>query len=105
MIPTLQSKPDRQLKTLAERFVADRPNLLIGDFNLSPWSPRFSEILKAGNLIDKALGFGIGTTLAPLPTWLGGVKVDYVVADPSIRILDYRLTKSAHSDLKLVVVD
>ncbi len=96
---------DGQLKALSERFIVHEPNLLVGDFNISPWSPRFSTILKAGNLIDASLGYGIETTLAPLPTWLGGVKVDHVLVDRSIRILEYRVTKSAHSDHKMVSVD
>jgi endonuclease/exonuclease/phosphatase family metal-dependent hydrolase len=96
---------DGQLKTLSERFVAHEPNLLVGDLNISPWSPRFSTILRAGNLIDASLGYGIETTLAPLPTWLGGVKVDHILVDHSIRVLKYQATRSAHSDHKMVSVD
>jgi endonuclease/exonuclease/phosphatase (EEP) superfamily protein YafD len=96
---------DSQLKKLADRFIAEEPNLLVGDLNLSPWSPRFATILKAGSLVDASLGYGIETTLAPLPTWLGGVKVDHVLCDQSIRVLNYRVTSSANSDHKLVSVD
>jgi len=101
----LTTSRDRQLKTLAERFVPDDPNLLVGDLNLSPWSPRFAKFLKKGNLVDASLGYGIATTLDPLPTWLGGVKVDHVLTDRSLKIQNYFVKQAAYSDDKMVIVD
>ena len=101
----LTSSRDRQLSTLAKRCRVNLASLLIGDFNLTPWSPRFHQVLKVGKLRDVSLGCGISPTLAPLPTVMGGLKVDHVLADSRVTIEDFRLGSSAHSDHKRVIVD
>ena len=44
--------------------------ILLGDFNLTPWSPYYQRLVKTANLHNTRMGFGI------LPTWLRGT--DYV---------------------------
>ena len=43
---------DQQLQTLAQRCKSDPTSLLAGDFNLTAWSPRFYDVLQAGQLSD-----------------------------------------------------
>ena len=79
--------------------------LLVGDFNLTPWSPRFRQMVDAGRLQDASLGYGISPTLTPLPTLMGGLKVDHVLVNSGIVIRNYQLKPCAHSDHRLVTVD
>ena len=101
----LTNSRDRQLNVLAKRFQSDQAALLVGDFNLTPWSPRFHHVLEAGQLRDASLGYGIRPTLAPLPTLMGGLKVDHVLVNNRVIIGDYRLNSDAHSDHRRLVVD
>lgn len=101
----LTGSRDQQLNALAERFRNNEPNMMIGDLNLSPWSPRFAKLLQIADLTDASLGKGITPTLTPLPTWLGGIKVDHVLTSGPIGIERFRIQPSAFSDHQMVVVD
>lgn len=101
----LTDSRDQQLKVLAERFRLNEPNMMIGDLNLSPWSPRFAALLKIADLKDASIGRGIATTLAPLPTLFGGIKVDHVLTGGPIIVQQFRTQSSAYSDHKIVIVD
>jgi len=96
---------DDQLTALVDRFNDGEANLLCGDFNLSPWSPRFQALCQHGSLVDGALGFGLAPTLIPLPTPLGGIKVDHVLRNEKIRVHDYRVLRNRFSDHGIVVFD
>ncbi len=101
----LTSSRDEQLRTLVERFQDGEAQLLCGDFNLSPWSPRFEKLCRQGSLIDASLGFGLTPTLIPLPTILGGIKVDHVLRNEAIRVHDYQVLPTSHSDHGIVILD
>jgi endonuclease/exonuclease/phosphatase (EEP) superfamily protein YafD len=103
--PGLTASRDSQLLTLAERCRSNPPSLLVGDFNLAPWSPRFEPILKAGQLTDASLGYGLTPTLTPLPTLLGGLKVDHVLVSQDLTVRDYSVRPCRHSDHTIVIVD
>ena len=103
--PSMTAARDRQLNTLAKRCQLKQATLLVGDFNLTPWSPRFRQMVDAGGLQDASLGYGISPTLTPLPTLIGGLKVDHVLVNSGIIIRNYQLKPCAHSDHKLVTVD
>lgn len=101
----LTASRDRQLNALAQRFHGDEANLFVGDFNLTPWSPRFKQVLAAGGLHDASLGYGISPTLTPLPTWIGGMKVDHVLVSDRVIVHDYRLQSDANSDHQQVILE
>ena len=103
--PFLTGLRDRQLIALAKRVRGDQATLLVGDFNLSPWSPRFQKVLAAGRLRDASLGYGISPTLTPLPTLMGGVKVDHVLVNSGVTVRSYRLHASADSDHRRLIVE
>jgi endonuclease/exonuclease/phosphatase (EEP) superfamily protein YafD len=103
--PDLTASRDSQLSTLAERCRSNPPSLLVGDFNLAPWSPRFEPILKSGQLTDASLGYGLTPTLTPLPTLLGGLKVDHVLVSRDVTVRDYSVHACRHSDHTIVIVD
>lgn len=102
---TLTASRDSQLKSLASRSTADKPTLLMGDFNLTPWSPRFSDILREGEMTNSALGYGISPTLTPLPTMFGGLMVDHVLVNRKIVVSNHLVKPSSFSDHEMVIVD
>jgi len=101
----LTDSRDRQLNTLAKRCQSSLPTLMVGDFNLTPWSPRFRQVLDVGQLRDASQGYGISPTLTPLPTLMGGLKVDHVLANCRVTIRDFQLNSCLHSDHQRVIVD
>ncbi len=108
----LTQSREKQLIAIAKRISSNnelsetpRGNLVIGDFNLTPWSPSFSRILAAGELSDATLGFGITPTLAPLPTWMGGLKVDHILKNELIATSDFRVKANSGSDHHMLIFD
>jgi len=64
---------NQQLQTVAQRFDATTSNLMVGDFNLTPWSPNFKKFVEASKLRDASQPFGITPTWYVFPTWIGGL--------------------------------
>ena len=61
------------------------PSLLLGDLNITPWSPYFRDLLKLGNLRNSQDGFGIQ------PSWFGLLPIDHLLHSEEIAILDRRI--------------
>lgn len=101
----LSDARDQQLRNLVQRFNVQQPRILLGDLNQSPWSPKFRQLLRKADLRDASLGYGIEPTLAPLPTWLGGVKVDHFLVSEDVSVLDYFQRAVPDSDHQLIVLD
>ena len=102
--PGLAESRDEQLTKLAKTVTHSLPTLLAGDFNLTPWSARFRELLGAGVLHDLSRGFGLAPTLTPLPTWFGGVKVDHALGNAGLGALDFQVGQTEFSDHRPVLV-
>lgn len=103
--PSLRKARDNQLLHLAGEISSEFPTLFAGDFNLAPWSYHFGQLLKAGELRDLSLGFGVAPTLTPLPTWFGGVKVDHILGNKSVSVEDFQLGSSEFSDHRPVIIE
>lgn len=94
-----------QLIGLADRLTPETPNLLIGDFNVSPWSPSFDRVLRRGDLRDVSRGYGPTPTMGPLPTWFGGLKFDHVLANTNIVTVDFQIIAVTGSDHRMLIYD
>jgi endonuclease/exonuclease/phosphatase family metal-dependent hydrolase len=93
----------RQVKQLAEHIrQSPHPVLVCGDFNDTPISYIYHCIAEDLQDSFKAGGNGFGFTFASFFPFL---RIDYVFADPSIRILDHRVLRNSLSDHKPVVVE
>ncbi|MGB5065726.1 MAG: endonuclease/exonuclease/phosphatase family protein [Candidatus Competibacter sp.] len=81
-----------------------QPLLLLGDLNVSPWSPYFARLLAASGLRDSADGRGIlpswPVNLAPL--W---IPIDHALYSDGIEILHRETGLTLGSDHYPVVVD
>lgn len=67
---------------------SDLPTIVMGDFNSSPWSPKFKEILSSTNLKLASLGFGIETTWnASIP--ILRIPIDHILVSPEIEVTSF----------------
>jgi endonuclease/exonuclease/phosphatase (EEP) superfamily protein YafD len=78
--------------------------IIMGDFNLTPFSPWFAHILRASGLKDSAVGFGIS------PTWQRhlpfiAVPIDQVFVSQNLSVLSRRLGDRLGSDHNPLIVE
>ena len=83
---------------------ATSPVLLLGDLNVSPWSPHFTRLLRESGLRDSSQGRGVQ------PTWpafnpLMLIPIDYCLYSPGIAILNRQTGPDVGSDHYPVIVD
>lgn len=106
--PGLTALRDRQLDRLGRlvsRMGTDgAPVVVLGDLNVSPFSPRFPALLEAGGLASAAEGFGWQPTW---PTFLppAGIQIDHVLITDGIAVQRFRRGPDVGSDHLPVVVD
>lgn len=84
---------------------ASLSTVVMGDFNLTPWSPWFSKFTESTGLRRAKSGFGIQ------PTWYAkgnlfplGLVLDHVLIDPRLRCLSHRVGAPIGSDHRSVLV-
>ena len=82
---------------------ADRPVVLLGDFNATMWDRHFKKLMQSSGLADARQGFGI------LPTWptympFAMIPIDHVLVSEGISVTNMKTGKSIGSDhLPLIV--
>ncbi len=83
----------------AARWVAGRGarGLVVGDFNATPWTPVFGEVLKTHGLRSGGTGVGLG---ASWPTWFPplGIPIDHLLVGPGVTVLDRQFGPDLGSD-------
>jgi endonuclease/exonuclease/phosphatase (EEP) superfamily protein YafD len=97
---------DSHLSALAE-FIARQPErrvIVMGDFNLTPWSPYFSKFLDGAGLSDSARGRGVA------PTWFSrllpfGLPIDQILLGPDVAVVDRHVGADVGSDHLPVIAD
>jgi endonuclease/exonuclease/phosphatase (EEP) superfamily protein YafD len=97
---------NRQLDSIAEwANEQNNPAVIVGDFNVSPWSPSFSQLMKKARLIDSSWYRGY---LPSFPASLGmfGIPIDHVLANDQVEFLSRRnLYETHNSDHCPVIVE
>ena len=90
---------DRQLAAAASWAAArSAPALILGDLNITRFSPRFAELLRVGGLQDSALGRGYQASW-PYPMLpILGIPIDQALYGRGIRVLDRRVGPGLGSD-------
>jgi endonuclease/exonuclease/phosphatase (EEP) superfamily protein YafD len=83
---------------------ATLPVVVIGDFNVTPWSPHFTALLERGRLRDAAAGFGWQ------PTWpsflpLLGLQIDHALVSTGIEVNSFARGRVEGSDHRPIVID
>jgi endonuclease/exonuclease/phosphatase (EEP) superfamily protein YafD len=96
---------NRELDHIAEiAGAADRPVIVAGDFNTTPWSPYYQDLLAAAGLRNAALGHGyIGTW----PTWFWPalIPIDHVLLKGPLAVTTVRRGPAIGSDHFPIIAD
>ncbi|MGC1439565.1 MAG: endonuclease/exonuclease/phosphatase family protein, partial [Burkholderiaceae bacterium] len=80
------------------------PFIAVGDFNITPFSKHFSQMLEKGGLHRAAAGRGW------LPTWPSffvpaGIQIDHVLISSDVQVVDYQVGDGLRSDHRWVMAD
>ena len=103
--PELAAERNAQLDALARELAAmDSPVLLLGDLNVSPWSPVYRRFLVATGLQDSARGRSIQ------PTWPAGfpllwIPLDHALHSDGLAVLARIIGPNVGSDHLPLIVD
>lgn len=106
---------NRQLAAL-EKYInqQQKPVIVAGDFNLSPWSPYYRKFIKKTNLHNTRLGFGIlpswprPATHVKIPNWflpLLNIPIDHCFVSKDFGVVNTRISQNGNSDHAAIVVD
>jgi len=90
---------EQLISTAHEMAQISRPSLLLGDLNITPWSPFFRDLLKLGKLHNSQTGFGIQ------PSWMASLPIDHLLHSDEIVILDRRIGPYVGSDHRPLIVE
>ncbi len=118
-VPTKPSVFARRNNLLAElaTYIQSQPQaslILLGDFNLTPWSPYYRQLVQQIRLHNTRLGFGIEpswiepTTYIPLPAWVTALiklPIDHIFVSQDIKVSDCQTLKAANSDHRMLWSD
>jgi endonuclease/exonuclease/phosphatase (EEP) superfamily protein YafD len=90
---------DKKIIARLTAFQKTCPNnvVMIGDFNATPWSALFRELIGTGRLIDSEQGFGLQCTW-PTNIPFFAIPIDHCVHSPNCRVTDRRLGDFVGSD-------
>jgi len=99
VLPGTAAIRNAQLSALARELAACRGACVaVGDFNTTPWSSHFHDLLKDSGFADCAAGRGW------LPTWPSflpaplRIRIDHCLASAAVSVADVRVGASAGSD-------
>jgi len=87
MLKHMAASRNRQLVEAA-KIAKERsgPFALVGDLNVTPWSPHFQDLLRDGGLKEARLGQGVMPTW-PVDGWLPAlVPIDHILVSPGITV-------------------
>jgi endonuclease/exonuclease/phosphatase (EEP) superfamily protein YafD len=88
--------------------------ILLGDFNITPWSPYYEQLIRGTGLFNTRLGFGIepswieAATHVHYPGWLTAlvkIPIDHILVSQRIKIADCKTLKAANSDHRILWSD
>ncbi len=95
---------NEQLDRVAECVKGRSPLLLLGDLNMTPWSPTFHRFIEQSGLQDSAKGYGLQpswpTQFSPL-----GIPIDHCLHSRDIHITRRRTGSRIGSDHLPLIVD
>jgi endonuclease/exonuclease/phosphatase (EEP) superfamily protein YafD len=81
-----------------------KPILLLGDLNITSWSPYFTKLVKAGNLRDSRRGFGLCTSWPDYLPYFG-LTIDHALYTDGLAITGRDVGPYLGSDHYPVIVD
>lgn len=94
-----------QLADIARNRPTYQENLiLIGDLNVTPWSPYFQDLIKATGLRDSQLSLGVQSSWkSPIPGVM--IPIDHILLSKKFTVISRKLGRDIGSDHLPVLVD
>lgn len=71
--------------------------ILIGDFNTTSWTHHFQKMVKALDVRDSRIGFGLQTTWPSILPY-AGITIDHCLISKNLRILERKVGHNVGSD-------
>jgi endonuclease/exonuclease/phosphatase (EEP) superfamily protein YafD len=105
MAPASAGRRNQQMELLAERARAvTLPLIVMGDMNITPFSPHFQQLLVDGKLRSAAEGFGWQTTW---PSFFpgAGIQIDHALVNSRVSVEHFTRGASTGSDHLPIVAD
>jgi endonuclease/exonuclease/phosphatase (EEP) superfamily protein YafD len=103
--PASSALRDRQLALIGE-FARSQtgPLIVLGDLNVSPFSPHLQALLAGGNLRSASQGFGWQPTW---PTFLppAGIQIDHALTGAGVFVTAFRRGSPVGSDHLPIIID
>ncbi|MEM1262173.1 MAG: endonuclease/exonuclease/phosphatase family protein [Pseudomonadota bacterium] len=99
----LSDRRNRQLAAAAAwvgRWPASK--LLVGDLNITPWSPAFAELLAVGKLRDSRREHGLAPTWPAALGWVG-IPIDHALPGAGLRLQTFETRLVAGSDHRAIL--
>lgn len=110
MNASLFEKRNRQLEDVANRIHHFRqlnsaiPVVLLGDLNLTPWSPLFLELQSKSGLVRGISNFTVEPTWYRFPIFPFGLVIDHGLIEPTLTCTDFRIGESMGSDHRSITL-
>jgi endonuclease/exonuclease/phosphatase (EEP) superfamily protein YafD len=91
-----------------------KPLIFLGDFNLTPWSPYYFQLIRSTKLHNTRLGFGIEpswiepATHVHYPQWLTRlikIPIDHIFVSADFKVSNCKTMKAANSDHRILWAD
>ena len=79
--------------------------LVVGDFNATPWSAPFRNLVATADLENSQRGFGLQPSFPTTSSLLLRVPIDHLVHSPALEVTDRQLGPALGSDHFPLVVD
>jgi endonuclease/exonuclease/phosphatase (EEP) superfamily protein YafD len=97
---------DAQLD-FAATWAADQEDgfIVVGDFNATPWSWPFRNLMARAPLRNSQLGFGVQPSFPTSSTFLMRVPIDHLLHSDTLSVVDRRLGPAMGSDHFPLIVD
>jgi endonuclease/exonuclease/phosphatase (EEP) superfamily protein YafD len=81
-----------------------KPFVIIGDLNITMWSPYFAKLKADGNLRDARTGFGVLPSWSPLEG-LPLIPIDHCLVSPDVSVRNLRTGANIGSDHRPLIVE
>ena len=106
LAPRSAARRNEQFASLAReaRATKELPLVVVGDFNVSPFSPHFKRLLADSGLRSAADGFGW------VPTWPSfllpvGIQIDHALVNPAVTVKTFQRGSGDGSDHRPIIID
>ncbi|WP_283433751.1 endonuclease/exonuclease/phosphatase family protein [Neorhodopirellula lusitana] len=95
-----------QLRFLAD-FVGEdlkmaERTIVVGDLNVTPWSPHFVDFVEAAQLRRTGLGLNVAPTWFVRPTFLMGLTLDHILIGKGLHCTEFAVGRDCGSDHRSV---